>query len=198
MQVKQPKPKLDLVENEKKEIAVPEEAQRVTTPAEIKEKGHIETQALKNVQSEWTCAVCQLTTKSEAALNSHLQGKKHRSKCENLKTNAQTKMSNSEETKTTSRQTLNDSKKSAAAKANLKNSVPGERTEKLNWQQMQGVGKPKQKKALVQKQQQQPKYGCSICNITCPGHIDLACHRKGKKHLQNLQSRISSLGGIPG
>lgn len=191
MQVEQPK--LDLVENEKKEIAVPEEAQRVRTPAEIKEKGHIEIQALKNVQSEWTCAVCQMTTKSEAALNSHLQGKKHRSKCENLKTNAQTK-SNSEETKTISRQTSNDSKKSAATKANLKNSVPGERTEKLNWQQMQGVGKPKRKKALVQKQQQQPRYWCSICNITCPGPIDLACHLKGKKHLFNLES----LGGIQG
>ncbi|KAK1386191.1 C2H2-type domain-containing protein [Heracleum sosnowskyi] len=46
--------------------------------------------AIKNVQKEWTCAVCQVTTQSEATLNSHLQGMKHRTKCEELKAGKQT------------------------------------------------------------------------------------------------------------
>ncbi|BFG41289.1 hypothetical protein CerSpe_275630 [Prunus speciosa] len=37
------------------------------------------------VQKEWTCALCQLTTQSEATLNSHLQGRKHKAACEALK-----------------------------------------------------------------------------------------------------------------
>ncbi|XP_054802657.1 uncharacterized protein LOC129306216 isoform X2 [Prosopis cineraria] len=41
--------------------------------------------ALENVQKEWTCAICQLTMPSEANLNSHLQGRKHKMACEALK-----------------------------------------------------------------------------------------------------------------
>ncbi|XP_054802659.1 uncharacterized protein LOC129306217 isoform X2 [Prosopis cineraria] len=41
--------------------------------------------ALENVQKEWTCAICQLTMPSEANLNSHLQGWKHKAACEALK-----------------------------------------------------------------------------------------------------------------
>ncbi|KAK3185210.1 hypothetical protein Dsin_032496 [Dipteronia sinensis] len=36
----------------------------------------------KQVQKEWTCAICQLTTHCETTLNSHLQGKRHKAACE--------------------------------------------------------------------------------------------------------------------
>ncbi|KAK7400384.1 hypothetical protein VNO78_11590 [Psophocarpus tetragonolobus] len=39
----------------------------------------------KEVQNEWTCALCHLTTTSEKTLNSHLQGRKHRANEEALK-----------------------------------------------------------------------------------------------------------------
>ncbi|XVE49446.1 hypothetical protein DITRI_Ditri01bG0083200 [Diplodiscus trichospermus] len=38
----------------------------------------------KQVQKEWTCAMCQVTTTSEKTLNSHLQGRRHRNACEAL------------------------------------------------------------------------------------------------------------------
>lgn len=41
--------------------------------------------AHKEVQKEWTCAVCQVTTSSEKNLNSHLNGRKHKATCEALK-----------------------------------------------------------------------------------------------------------------
>jgi hypothetical protein len=36
------------------------------------------TSAQKEVQNEWTCALCLVTTSSEKILNSHLSGKKYR------------------------------------------------------------------------------------------------------------------------
>ncbi|EOX98635.1 HVA22 A, putative isoform 3 [Theobroma cacao] len=38
----------------------------------------------KQVQKEWTCAMCQVTTSSEKNLNMHLQGRRHRAACEGL------------------------------------------------------------------------------------------------------------------
>ncbi|XP_022725271.1 uncharacterized protein LOC111281825 isoform X2 [Durio zibethinus] len=38
----------------------------------------------KQVQKEWTCAMCQVTTTSEKTLNSHLQGRRHRNASEEL------------------------------------------------------------------------------------------------------------------
>lgn len=64
-------------------------------PAEIKEQqaDHIREaigqslgiQLPKQVQKEWTCAVCQVTTQSKITLDSHLQGNRHKMACEELK-----------------------------------------------------------------------------------------------------------------
>ncbi|KAJ6671035.1 HVA22-LIKE PROTEINS [Salix viminalis] len=45
----------------------------------------------ENVLKEWTCAICQVTTQSEAVLNSHLQGSRHKAACERLKVKNQPK-----------------------------------------------------------------------------------------------------------
>lgn len=54
-------------------------------PEKLTENAFLVPPAFKNVQKEWTCAACQVTTQSEATLNSHLQGMKHRIKHEELK-----------------------------------------------------------------------------------------------------------------
>ncbi|KAL6334663.1 hypothetical protein AAG906_019527 [Vitis piasezkii] len=41
--------------------------------------------AIVNKKSEWSCALCQVSTTSEQSLNDHLQGKKHKSKASKLK-----------------------------------------------------------------------------------------------------------------
>ena len=38
-----------------------------------------------NKKSEWSCALCQVSTTSEQSLNDHPQGKKHKSKASKLK-----------------------------------------------------------------------------------------------------------------
>ncbi|XP_074331746.1 uncharacterized protein LOC141668671 isoform X2 [Apium graveolens] len=60
------------------------------SPENLTENAFLVPPAFKNVQKEWTCAVCQVTTQSEATLKSHLQGMKHRTKCEELKLVKQT------------------------------------------------------------------------------------------------------------
>ncbi|KAL6211442.1 hypothetical protein ACLB2K_016668 [Fragaria x ananassa] len=42
-------------------------------------------QSPKQVQKEWTCALCQVTTKCETTLNAHLQGRKHKASYDALK-----------------------------------------------------------------------------------------------------------------
>ncbi|XP_059647980.1 uncharacterized protein LOC132294221 [Cornus florida] len=54
------------------------------------ENKHPEITTSKGVQKDLTCAVCQKTGLTEKTLNSHLQGKKHRAKCEKLKGSKQT------------------------------------------------------------------------------------------------------------
>ncbi|XP_059295449.1 uncharacterized protein LOC132048781 [Lycium ferocissimum] len=58
-----------------KEMVVPADAEEIKLP---------EITSSKQVQTEWTCAVCQLTTTSEQNLKSHLNGRKHKARCEGL------------------------------------------------------------------------------------------------------------------
>ncbi|KAI9121579.1 hypothetical protein K1719_008612 [Acacia pycnantha] len=55
-------------------------------PADTEYGTYPQISATENVQKEWTCAICQLTMPSEANLNSHLQGRKHKAACEALNT----------------------------------------------------------------------------------------------------------------
>ncbi|XP_057494559.1 uncharacterized protein LOC130779775 [Actinidia eriantha] len=50
-----------------------------------------EIRASEKVQREWTCALCQVITTTEKDLDYHLQGKKHKVKCEELKASKRTK-----------------------------------------------------------------------------------------------------------
>ncbi|XP_062019821.1 uncharacterized protein LOC133736378 isoform X3 [Rosa rugosa] len=64
---------------------------RTVAAMEINEKpvevgtGIEDPESPKEVQKEWTCALCQVTTSSESNLNSHLQGRKHKAAYEALK-----------------------------------------------------------------------------------------------------------------
>ncbi|XP_043814366.1 uncharacterized protein LOC110619219 isoform X5 [Manihot esculenta] len=61
-----------------------------TTPTWFAASGLPDVLPSNNIQKEWTCAVCQVTTTSEADLISHLHGRRHESACEKLKAYNQT------------------------------------------------------------------------------------------------------------
>ncbi|XP_024162719.1 uncharacterized protein LOC112169873 isoform X14 [Rosa chinensis] len=68
---------------------------RAAAAMEIYEKpvevgtGIEDSETLKEVQKEWTCALCQVTTTCESNLNSHLQGRKHKAAYEAVKASNQ-------------------------------------------------------------------------------------------------------------
>ncbi|KAL3326176.1 hypothetical protein AABB24_037059 [Solanum stoloniferum] len=67
-----------------KEMVVPAVAEEIKLPEDT---------SSKKVQTEWTCALCEMTTTSEQNMKSHLNGRKHKAKCEGLKTCEQTSKS---------------------------------------------------------------------------------------------------------
>ncbi|XP_062023428.1 uncharacterized protein LOC133739663 isoform X2 [Rosa rugosa] len=58
---------------------------KLTCPENRTVVGIEDPESPKEVQKEWTCALCQVTTSCESTLNSHLQGKKHKAAHEALK-----------------------------------------------------------------------------------------------------------------
>lgn len=67
-----------------RELVVPADAEEIKLP---------EVASSEKVQTEWTCALCEMTTTSEQNMKSHLNGRKHKAKYEGLKTCEQTSKS---------------------------------------------------------------------------------------------------------
>ncbi|KAL5787852.1 hypothetical protein ACOSP7_004801 [Xanthoceras sorbifolium] len=76
-QTENKKPDTDLISNEKVE-AVGESCE-IPFP--------------KQVQKEWTCTLCQVTTQNEITLNSHLRGKRHKAAYDELKAKSKNQQS---------------------------------------------------------------------------------------------------------
>ncbi|KAF5943673.1 hypothetical protein HYC85_017750 [Camellia sinensis] len=146
------------------------------------ENKDVEKPALENVQKEWTCAICQVTTTCEASLMSHLYGRKHRATCAELQASKQS----------------NKDKGCSSSTANQ------EQPKKPN---NQNKNKKKEDKVQVNQTSEQYKqkevknttgYGvnnnsqlwCIICNVKCLSEVDVASHLKGKRHLSQVQKML--------
>ncbi|KAG5526131.1 hypothetical protein RHGRI_032417 [Rhododendron griersonianum] len=78
----------NLAQNESKTVAVGDIEEKTVAAAGGESKA-MEITDSEKVQREWTCALCQLTTACEKDLDSHLQGRKHQAKFEELKASEQ-------------------------------------------------------------------------------------------------------------
>ncbi|CAL5329541.1 unnamed protein product [Camellia sinensis] len=158
----------------------------------------VERPALENVQKEWTCAICQVTTSCEANLMSHLYGRKHRATCAELQASKQ-----ANKNKCCSSLTVNQEKGCSSSTVNL------EQPKKPN---NQNKSKKQEDKVQVNWTSEQYKqkevknttgYGvnnnsqlwCIICNVKCHSEVDVASHLKGKRHLSQVQQMLDSVGG---
>ena len=137
------------------------------------------------VQKEWTCAICQVTTKSETTLYSHLQGKRHKATCEELKLITRAKNKGFPTSTPKKHEHLKQTKKKCASSNGLK--------EEGNIKQRDVHGLQKNSKKVVQNTHS-PLW-CYICNLRCTSKVDLESHRKGKKHLTRIQELAGLLGG---
>ncbi|XP_021816828.1 uncharacterized protein LOC110759105 [Prunus avium] len=160
------------------------------------------------VQKEWTCALCQVTTQSEATLNSHLQGRKHKAACEALKAKSwpfapkiapgsaakESNQPNKEQGKTT---TSSASKQKVIVDEKVqsqKNSIPTSRTKTSD----KSKKEPAEGASINGSQQGNPievpsmkdlTLSCSVCNVHCPSEIVMASHLNGRKHQKKMQQR---------
>ncbi|KAA8536379.1 hypothetical protein F0562_028857 [Nyssa sinensis] len=146
----------------------------------------------QKVQKEWACAICQVKMKSEIILNSHLEGKKHKAKCEELKASKQT-----EKNKGSSSSAANKSVHvNQEPQKRVSGNVPNHNETKKKKEKVQGAGTSEQGNQKNVKKtnawMNQSKLWCTICNVRCPGEIDMASHLNGKKHLARIHEMIDS------
>nr|XP_023925655.1 uncharacterized protein LOC112037071 isoform X1 [Quercus suber] len=137
------------------------------------------------VQKEWTCAICQVTTQSETTLNSHLRGKRHRATCEELKLITRAKNKGFPTSTPKKHEHLKQTQKKFASSNGFK--------EEVNIKQRGVHGLQKNSKKVVQNTHS-PLW-CYICNLRCGSKVDLESHQKGKKHLARIQELAAGLVG---
>ncbi|OIT00231.1 PREDICTED: uncharacterized protein LOC109228775 [Nicotiana attenuata] len=181
--------KENLVQIEKKTTGA--QIKVTTLPADnTKEIKLRETNSLKNVQKEWTCAVCQVTTKSEHDLKCHLLGRKHREKCEELKTcKKKAKTERNPSSASNKPDQLKQEQVKHARSAQITRSTNEKPKEKVQLGATGQYEKQKQVKNAVGVTHSS-KLWCRFCNVRCPGEIDMAAHLKGRKHLAKLQETM--------
>ncbi|XP_039044856.1 uncharacterized protein LOC120184461 isoform X1 [Hibiscus syriacus] len=136
------------------------------------------------VQQEWTCAMCQVTTTSETTLNYHLQGRRHRDTLEELmkaknqlpkgKVSYARNSHLQESASSVACNTSNTRKSNVVKDKPKKLSVPNNLSRNQEVKSQKKVGK-------------KPQFRCTICNIYCSGSEDLNNHLWGKKHLARIQ-----------
>ncbi|CBI38244.3 unnamed protein product, partial [Vitis vinifera] len=171
----------------------------------------------KKVQKEWACAVCLLTTQSEATLNSHLQGKRHQATSEQLKAKNQATKDNGspsasmakisdqstkeEQPKCTSNN-LNSKNNGISAASTVKKPDETKDDKRQKCASSNGPNQKNKKKALVpetneqghQKNLKQTGDGmkelgswCNICNVSCTSELDMASHLNGRRHFDSIK-----------
>ncbi|KAL3326164.1 hypothetical protein AABB24_037063 [Solanum stoloniferum] len=161
-------------------------------PADGKEIKLPEIDSVKNVQTEWTCAVCQVTTTSKHDLKCHLLGTRHRKKREELKRTAKVERN---PPSTSNMPELKQEQVKHALAAQNKNSTSKKPKENV---QVGATTRQHQRQTQVKNAggaTHNSKLWCSFCDIRCPDEIAMAAHLNGKKHLAKLQERMSFTSG---
>ncbi|XP_050203937.1 uncharacterized protein LOC126653969 [Mercurialis annua] len=134
----------------------------------------------KKPREEWSCALCQVSASCEQGLKDHLLGKKHKAKEVKLRAN------NAAKTPPLPNKSME--------KANLAIAEP-----QINEKSVQGVTNRKLKKKNAVKKSikgkrkgelktnKNWKFWCGICMIGTYSEVVMGDHKKGKKHLTQLQ-----------
>ncbi|CAA2988327.1 HVA22 a [Olea europaea subsp. europaea] len=199
----QEQPKCEEPEVAQKDINVLEPTEKIpSTPEEphadakiaekiVREEAHERLPEVpeKKVQREWACALCQVTTTSEKTLNSHLQGSKHKSKCDELKRSKQDTKSRGSSPSVTH--------KSKSGNLEPEKGNIGEGSKKNLNRKTEETVQPRAKSDRKTQEQTTPydagsnktdKLWCHLCKVKMPGETQLADHLRGKKHASKIQN----------
>ena len=154
----------------------------------------------KEVQKEWTCAVCQVTTNCEKNLNMHLHGRKHKAACEALNAKNQPvpqKLKNDQSKEELKQKNIinqfgNVKQKNVQnlrAKEHAQTSREPEKSVLNDLAKQKNIKGQENNSARDQKgvMKNKSKLRCKACNVTCTRKVDMASHLKGRKHLAQMQ-----------
>lgn len=195
----EPKQLKGMVENliqieEKKEPAM--QIKGSALPVNAEEIKLPETNSVKNVQTEWTCAVCQVTTTSDHDLKCHLLGRRHKERCEELKTCKKTaKTERNPPFASKMPDKLKQEQVKHALEAQKKNNTNEKPKEKVLLGATTGQHQRQMQGKNAGGASHNSKLWCSFCDVWCPDEIAMAAHLNGRKHLAKLQERMSFTGG---
>ncbi|XP_044494338.1 HVA22-like protein h isoform X2 [Mangifera indica] len=159
-----------LSENKKSE---PEEIKRVSaTTATRSEVSEIPVS--NEVQQEWTCSLCQVTTPCEAILKLHLQGRQHKLCEEQLKAKNQPSKSKVSP--------VPEDKKSEDCEVPKQKPVQVQPDDqKYKCVELKGT-----------------LWCCTICNVSCASMDIMFSHLNGKKHLAKIRQSKVAVDGHSG
>ncbi|XP_058190872.1 uncharacterized protein LOC131308070 isoform X2 [Rhododendron vialii] len=170
----------NLAQNEKKTVAAGEIKEKIVATAGGKNKA-VEITTSYKVQREWTCALCQVTTTCEKNLDFHLQGRKHKDKCEELKASKQVNKNKGSSSLAAS---LEPKKTLSVDRPNVyRTKIPEDKVQITRTNEQYRV----KKVDYTGGRMDQFKFQCTICDVKLISEIDLASHLRGKWHLSNTQ-----------
>ncbi|KAG8645811.1 hypothetical protein MANES_10G096300v8 [Manihot esculenta] len=128
-----------------------------------------------NIQMEWTCSICQVTTTCEANLISHLHGRRHKDARENLKAHV--------------RQKKIDISKDSDEFGRLPDVIEMEKCR-------DNLAKKPHSKSTHE------PWTCVLCQVTTTTKTDLVSHFRGRRHKDSLEKleakvQISKINNSP-
>ncbi|KAJ9705604.1 hypothetical protein PVL29_003595 [Vitis rotundifolia] len=160
----------------------------------------------KKVQKEWACAVCLVTTQSEATLNSHLQGKRHQATSEQLKAkNEATKDNGSPSasmTKKSDQSTKEEQPKCTSNNLNSKNKGFSAASTVKKPDETKDDERQKCASSNGPNQKNNKEWACAVCHVTTQSEATLNSHLEGKRHLATSEqlkakNQATKINGSP-
>ncbi|CAJ2678203.1 unnamed protein product [Trifolium pratense] len=146
----------------------------------------------KEVQKEWTCALCLITATSEKDLNSHLNGRKHRDSCEAAlrakKQAALQKLKNYQSKEDVKQKSFSNKLDSSVKNGDGIVNKGSKGTVAMHHKVLKNLSEPVRI--------HNSKLMCLVCNSVLHCEANAASHLNGKKHLAKMQSNVDSLNNL--
>ncbi|XAR53007.1 hypothetical protein NMG60_11021375 [Bertholletia excelsa] len=163
------------------------------------------------VQKEWACALCLVTTSSEINLISHLEGRKHKARCQEMIASKQGPK-NKDPSSTPNQEPRKANPGDNASKNKTKNEE--EKLEQIKKQEQKAQEPKKSNSGCTANQNKTKKqenveanrtyeqgkkkgntrFFCTTCNIPCPSYEHFVSHVFGKKHAAQVQAKLNPQG----
>ncbi|XP_024636751.1 uncharacterized protein [Medicago truncatula] len=150
----------------------------------------------KEVQREWTCAICLVTTSREKDLISHLNGRKHRDTSEALISKKQPTRQKQKGAEATTNKTIATDNKKIPKDNPVMPKIASSQNASSATVETKGTAKSDKAgeeylKSSTQKELQE-EWPCALCSVTTSSKITLNSHLNGRKHRASCEAALKA------